>query len=912
MEVGSEPTESNIVLAMQRVFYELQMSSEAVETNSLTRAFGWDKLDAFNQHDVQEFCRVLLDNLETKMKGTSEEKSIPNLFRGNMKSYIKCLDVDYESSRTESFYDVQLNVLGMESLERAFEAYTTSEILDDENKYDAGDYGLQRAEKGVKFVELPPVLHVQLMRFQYCGVEQKINERFTFPEKMNLATCSELGPMLTEDDCVYSLHAVLVHSGEFHGGHYVTYINVNLHESVLDDTVASKWCKFDDDVVSRTTTDDAIIFNFGGEKAMNTSAYMLVYVRDNAIDQVLAPIPDSQIPQSVSRTFEMERLHRNREKKKLEEEQLCMTIALVTPDMVASNHTFDLVDQSVIHDIIPHETVWKHMMTVELYQFVHDRLFEKSSLPKIDMFDSDEEAKQARNETLRRIKGNKFNFRLWRMTDVYSTDRTSAKLSSRLRPTDVIPCRSDKRLEQFLSSDFETLYVEFSNRKDQKLQDYDKTKDLLFFLKYYDTMTEKFTLIGHILVDMNRKFAFYRSTFCEMIGLSPDTELKYYIEHAPSFLEFIADPTRSSIGKIVDEQDGGIVIVEKAETSTEQKNSKAKMTELYLDVEMEFVQTFYNKRPDEVQFEPIIKRVCLDDKLTTVAESIGKHLNVDPKKILIWTRISANRFDPYFEDYSLQTCKLLMAKALHDPRLFKKYRVQYAIMPFDVEEITKLRTQSRLYWQLPSGNVEEITLFPPKEGLVSDLLAEAKRYYPFSEGGSGKLRLLQIGSSPLSNQRVYQIYAENTQIVEVDQRSMYKQVSFQALHCRIEEIPIDELDVSPGEFFCPVVHFDREPTKLFGVSFVIKIRNNELMTEVRDRLRRKLPDVSDADFAKYKFSLLSRDKLQLCRNIEFNDGEKVNLTDMANQTTGVPQVYIGIDHKSPNQHSNEATIRILN
>uniref|UniRef100_A0A8R1EUT7 Ubiquitin carboxyl-terminal hydrolase n=1 Tax=Caenorhabditis japonica TaxID=281687 RepID=A0A8R1EUT7_CAEJA len=437
MEVGTEPNESNIVLAMQRVFYELQMSNEAVETNSLTRAFGWDKLDAFNQHDVQEFCRVLLDNLETKMKGTSEEKSIPNLFRGNMKSFIKCTDVEYESSRTESFYDVQLNVLGMDSLERAFEAYTAIELLDDENKYDAGDFGLQRAEKGVKFVELPPVLHVQLMRFQYCGVEQKINERFSFPEKMNLSNCCELSPQLTEEDCVYSLHAVLVHSGEFHGGHYVTYINVNLHESTVDPTVSARWCKFDDDVVSRTTTDDAIAVNFGGEKTMNSSAYMLVYVRDNAIDQVLAPIPDAHIPQTVSRTFEMERLHRNREKKKLEEEQLCMNIALVTPDIVATNHAFDLIDQETLHDQIPHEIVWKHMMTAELYQFVHDRLFEKSARPRIDMFDSDEEAKEARRNSINTINPRSFRFRLWRMTDGYGLERLSQKLTTRLRPMEV-------------------------------------------------------------------------------------------------------------------------------------------------------------------------------------------------------------------------------------------------------------------------------------------------------------------------------------------------------------------------------------------------------------------------------------------------------------------------------------------
>lgn len=913
MEVGNEPTESNIVLAMQRVFYELQMSSEAVETNSLTRAFGWDKLDAFNQHDVQEFCRVLLDNLETKMKGTSEEKSIPNLFRGNMKSYIKCLDVDYESSRTESFYDVQLNVLGMESLERAFEAYTTSETLDDENKYDAGDHGLQRAEKGVKFVELPPVLHVQLMRFQYCGVEQKINERFTFPEKMNLATCSELGPSLTEEDCVYSLHAVLVHSGEFHGGHYVTYINVNLHESAIDPTVTAKWCKFDDDVVSRTTTDDAIMSNFGGEKQMNTSAYMLVYVRDNAIDQVLAPIPDAQIPQDVSRKFELERLNRNREKKKLEEEQLCMTIALVTPDVVSTNHSFDLVDSSVIHDTLPHETVWKHMMTAELYQFVHNRLFEKINLPKVDMFDSDEDAKQIRNEVLRRIKSHKFNFRLWRMSEHFTLDRLNAqKMTSRLRPMDAIECKSDVRLDSVLTQDFETIYVEFSNTSNQKIQTYERNVDMLIFLKYYDTMTEKFTIVGHRIVQMHEKLSSYRGLFCDMIGLPSTTELKFYAEHTANLLETIEEPNRATFDKVFEHQDGGIVIVENADTITATKNSRAKITQLLNDVEMEFVQLFYNKKPDEVENDPIIKRVCLEDKLTTVTEMIGSVLNVDPKKILLWTRVSGVRFDPSFDDYESQIAKALMTKATHDPRIFKKYRVQYAIMPFNVDEIIKFRMQAKLFWQLPNGNVEECTLFIPKDGTVSDVFEEAKRYYPYAEGGSGKFRLLQIGQPPLSNQRVYQVYGDNTPITEIEQRPMYKLVSGVALHCRIEEIPHEEIDMSPGEFFCPVVHFDREPTKLFGVSFVIKIRNNELMTEVRDRLRRKLPDVTDAEFAKYKFAILSREKLQLCRNIEFNVGEKVNLADMANQTTGVPQVYIGLDHKSPNQHSSEAAIRILN
>lgn len=39
-----------------------------LDTRELTQSFGWDSADAFMQHDVQEFNRVLQDNLETKMK----------------------------------------------------------------------------------------------------------------------------------------------------------------------------------------------------------------------------------------------------------------------------------------------------------------------------------------------------------------------------------------------------------------------------------------------------------------------------------------------------------------------------------------------------------------------------------------------------------------------------------------------------------------------------------------------------------------------------------------------------------------------------------------------------------------------------------------------------------------------------
>ena len=66
------------------------------------------------------------------------------------------------------------------SVYESFKDYVTQETLDGDNKYDAGEHGLQEAEKGVIFLQFPPVLHLQLMRFQYdpaTDANIKINDR---------------------------------------------------------------------------------------------------------------------------------------------------------------------------------------------------------------------------------------------------------------------------------------------------------------------------------------------------------------------------------------------------------------------------------------------------------------------------------------------------------------------------------------------------------------------------------------------------------------------------------------------------------------------------------------------------------------------------------------------------------------
>lgn len=344
----------NSVYTLQRLFYQLQTSNSAVGTNELTKSFGWDTRHIFEQQDVQELSRKLMERMEERMKGTAAEDALPKMLSGKVKTYVSCINVDYESSRVEDFWDIQLNVRGNPTLEDSFKDYIQQETLDGENKYWAGDeFKYQDAHKGVIFQGFPEVLHLHLKRFEYDiqrDAMMKVNDRFEFPELFDAAPFLERGADMSEP-WTYKLHGVLVHSGDLNAGHYYAFLKPN----------KDGWFyKFDDDKVTKATVRETLEDNYGGEyrtsqgpyrtgqskKPMmrQMNAYMLVYIRESRLDRVLTPVDQEDTPSHLRQRLEEEAAARKAKQRERDEQHLFLTVKAVTPESFRHHGATDLTN----------------------------------------------------------------------------------------------------------------------------------------------------------------------------------------------------------------------------------------------------------------------------------------------------------------------------------------------------------------------------------------------------------------------------------------------------------------------------------------------------------------------------------------------------------------------------------------
>jgi len=805
MPTENDDVNKSVALALQRVFYELQHSDKPVATKKLTKSFGWETLDSFMQHDAQELCRVLLDKMEMKMKSTVVEGTIPRLLEGKMNSYIQCSNVNYRSSRVEPFYDIQLNVKGKKDVIDSFSEYVRTETLDGDNKYDAGEYGLQDAKKGVNFRKFPPVLHLHLLRFQYdpqTDTNYKINDRYAFPEQLNLNDFYDEEGKKNEPIPLYTLHAVLVHSGDNHGGHYVVYINPRGD---------GKWYKFDDDVVSQASKKEAIENNFGGfedEVVIRhcTNAYMLSYIRTADIKTILAPCESNDIPDHLEIRFSEEKRVEAHRRKERSEAHLYMDVQVLTEDafcMWSANDLFNLENAKTI--------------TFKIQK-------------KEKLKDANRIIAEALGYTASQC-------RLWPFQK--RGNNTTRPALVELRNEDKRRFENEDEMELFFVNDNEAIMLAFLETVNVELEldslpDFDISNEVLLFFKYYDPQTSMMSYCGHTYVNLKSHPASLFPLLCQRAGLPKGTKLLIYEEIKAGHTE------KTKTDKIFDEvvQDlmsGDIICFQKYEADLSSYELPTPV-EYYKNLLLQVQVLFCDKNnPNDVGF---IENLNLKMDYAQISSTLASCLGVHPLKIQffkpqVYRDHPGNAVKSTFDG----TLKDLVSTGRRGP---KKLYYQLLDMPINILENKVLFKCTFINAELK----DEKDLIVPvdKQGCVKDLLEESRK---FTQSTAAQLRVVEIVSNKIT-------------------RTISTNISLDSLVLpaktyRIEEIPEEELTDDKNSMLIPVMHFQKEAYIAFGTPFYLKITEGETVGSVQDRVKKRL-GLSDKEFDKIKFSLVAQGK----------------------------------------------------
>lgn len=884
---NDNPTNS-IPLALQSLFYKLQYNDTSVSTKELTKSFGWDTYDSFMQHDVQELNRVLCEKLEDKMKGTVVEGTIQQLFEGHHMNYIECVNVDYKSTRKESFYDLQLDVKGCRDVYASFDKYVEVERLEGDNKYHAEDHGLQDAKKGVLFLDFPPVLQLQLKRFEYDFMRDtmvKINDRYEFPLQLDLDR--ENGKYLAPgaDKSVrnlYTLHSVLVHSGGVHGGHYYAFIRP---------TLSDQWFKFDDERVTKEDVKRALEEQYGGEEELPqtnpgfnnapfkftkySNAYMLVYIRESDKDKVVCNVDEKDIAEHLRTRLKKEQEEKEDKRRYKAQAHLYTIIKVARDDDLAEQ-----IGKDLYFDLVDHEKV---------------RSFRVQKQMPFNLF-KEEVAKEFGIPVLFQ------RYWIWakRQNHTYRPNRPLTPMEE-AQPVGQLREASNKVHSAELK-----LFLEIEIGLDlHPIAPPDKTKEeILLFFKLYDPEKEELRYVGRIFVEGNGKPSDILTKLNEMAGFAPDEEIELFEEIKFEPCVMCEHLDKNSSFKSSQLEDGDIICYQKVPPIDSEDQYR------YPDVPS-FLEYVHNRqvvhfrsleRPKEDDFSlELSKTNTYDDVVERVAQKIGLD---DPSKI----RLTAHNC--YSQQPKPQPIKYRGVDHLSDMLIHYNQNsdiLYYEVLDIPLPELQGLKNLKVAFHHATKDEVVIHNIRLPKQSTVGDVIDELKSKVELSHPDA-ELRLLEV-----FYHKIYKIFPSNEKIENIND---------QYWTLRAEEIPEEEKSLEPNGRLIHVYHFTKDTAQNqiqvqnFGEPFFLFIRESETLAEIKVRIQKKL-HVPDEEYSKWKFAFMS-----LGRPEYLQDNDIVSSRFQRRDVYGAWEQYLGLEHTdtSPkraytanqNRHTYEKPVKIYN
>ncbi|XP_009379676.1 ubiquitin C-terminal hydrolase 12-like isoform X1 [Pyrus x bretschneideri] len=867
----------SIPLALQRLFYKLRYSESSVATKELTKSFGWDAYDSFMQHDVQELNRVLCEKLEDKMKGTVVEGTVQQLFEGHHMNYIECINVDYKSTRRESFYDLQLDVKGCRDVYASFDKYVEVERLEGDNKYHAEEHGLQDAKKGVLFIDFPPVLQLQLKRFEYdfmWDTMVKINDRYEFPLQLDLDR--ENGKYLSpkSDKSVrnlYTLHSVLVHSDEVHGGHYYAFIRP---------TLSDQWYKFDDEHVTKEDVKRALEEQYGGEVELpqtnpgfnNTpfkftkysNAYMLVYIRDSDKDKIICNVDKKDIAEHLRIRLTKEQEEKENKRRYKAKAHLYRTIKVARDEDLTEQ-----IGRDIYFDLVDHDKV---------------RSFRIQNQTPFNLF----------KEEVAKVFGIPVQFqRFWiwakRQNHTYRPDRP-------LTPQEETQSVGQLREVSNKTHNAELrLFLEVEFGPDLRpIPPPVKTKeDILLFFKLYEPEKQELRFVGRFFVKSSSNPAEILGKLNQLAGFTPDEEIELYeeIKFEPCIMcEHLDKKTSFQLSEI---EDGDIICFQKSISLESEEECKYPDAPSFLEyIHNRQVFHFHSlEKPKEEDFSLELSKLhTYDDVVEKLARQIGLE---DPTKI----RLTAHNC--YSEQPTPQPIKFRRVKHLTDMLVHYNqisHILYYEVLDIPLPELQGLKNLKVAFHHATKDEVVIHNIRLPKQSTVGDVINVLKKKVELSHPNA-ELRLLEV-----FNHKIYKIFPHSEKIENINDQ-------FWTL--RAEEIPEEEKNLGPHDRLIHVYHFtintaqNQMQVQNFGEPFFLVIDEGETLAEVKERIEKKLR-VPNKVFAKWKFAFLS-----LGRPEYLQDSDVVSSRFQRRDVSGAWEQYLGLEHSDKAPKSAHATNQYL-
>ncbi|CAL2239054.1 unnamed protein product [Prunus armeniaca] len=876
----------SIPLALQSLFYKLQYNDTSVATKELTKSFGWDAYDSFMQHDVQELNRVLSEKLEDKMKGTVVEGTIQQLFEGHQMNYIECINVDYKSTRKESFYDLQLDVKGCRDIYASFDKYVEVERLEGDNKYHAEQYGLQDAKKGVLFIDFPPVLQLQLKRFEYDFMRDtmvKINDRYEFPLQLDLDR--ENGKYLSPDADrsvrnLYTLHSVLVHSGGVHGGHYYAYIRP---------TLSDQWFKFDDERVTKEDMKRALEEQYGGEEELPqtnpgfnnapfkftkySNAYMLVYIREIDKEKIICNVDEKDIAEHLRIRLKKEQEEKEQKRKEKAEAHLYTIIKVARNEdlleQIGKNIYFDLVDHDKVHSF----RIQKQMP----FNLFKEEVAKEFGIP---------------------VQFQRFWLWAKRQNHTYRPNRP-------LTPLEETQSVGQLREVSNKSNNAELkLFLEIELGPDLlPLSPPEKTKEeILLFFKLYDPVKEELRYVGRLFVKGSGKPVELFAKLNEMAGFSPDEKIELFeeIKFEPNIMcEHIDEKATFRVSQL---EDGDIICYQKSPQAGSSEQFRYPDVPSFLD---------YVRNRQVVRFRSLDKpkedEFCLElSKFHTyddVVERVAQHLGLDDP-----TKIRLTSHNCYSQQPKPQPIKFRGVEHLSDMLVHYNQTTDvlyYEVLDIPLPELQGLKTLKVAFHHATKDEVVVHTIRLPKQSSVGDVIDDLKTKVELSHPDA-ELRLLEV-----FYHKIYKIFPPNEKIENIND---------QYWTLRAEEIPEEEKNFGPHDRLIHVYHFMKDTAQNqvqnFGEPFFLVIREDETLAEVKVRVQKKL-QVPDEEYSKWKFAFLSMGRPEYLQ-----DDDIVASRFQRRDVYGAWEQYLGLEHTdhapkrshttNQNRHTFEKPVKIYN